>query len=215
MQKSVGGVEAANWRCRNFNPQAAGKVGEQCMLPVPALVGVDSSSRIRALHWCQGFCPFITQTQGPRCVECAPRAGVLALAQANGAGSMAPAAPPGKPRCWVSEGVGCLKVQRERGPGFPRPAEAENFEPFFLGGCQEADAKRRTEEEEEEEIQRGLLVPWPKMPALKCTHSMVLSLNHMPNSCYSRMTPPENIASYSAAFDVGSYNTLWLCTGVG
>ena len=64
---------------------------------------------------------------------------------------MAPAAPPGKPRCWVSEGVGCLKVQRERGPGFPRPAEAENFEPFFLGGCQEADAKRRTEEEEEEE----------------------------------------------------------------
>ena len=67
--------------------QAAGKVGEQCMLPVPALVGVDSSSRIRALHWCQGFCPFITQTQGPRCVECAPRAGVLALAQANGAGT--------------------------------------------------------------------------------------------------------------------------------
>ena len=42
-------------------------------------------------------------------------------------------------------------VQRERGPGFPRPAEAENFEPFFLGGCQEADAKRRTEAEEEEE----------------------------------------------------------------
>ena len=41
---------------------------------------------------------------------------------------MAPAAPPGKPRCWVSEGVGCLKVQRERGPGFPRPPEGEIFE---------------------------------------------------------------------------------------
>ena len=45
---------------------------------------------------------------------------------------MAPAAPPGKPRCWVSEGVGCLKVQRGRGPGFPRPREAEICEPFFL-----------------------------------------------------------------------------------
>ena len=45
--------------------------------------------------------------------------------------SMAPAAPPGKRRCWVSEGVGCLKVQRERGPGFPRPREAKNFEAFF------------------------------------------------------------------------------------
>ena len=43
--------------------------------------------------------------------------------------SMAPAAPPGKPRCWVSEGVGCLKVLRERGPGFPRPREAKKFEP--------------------------------------------------------------------------------------
>jgi len=28
---------------------------------------------------------------------------------------MAPAAPPGKPRCWVSEGVGCLKVQCGQG----------------------------------------------------------------------------------------------------
>jgi len=42
--------------------------------------------------------------------------------------STAPAAPPGKPRRWVSEGVGCLKVQRERGPGFPRPPEGEIFE---------------------------------------------------------------------------------------
>ena len=64
---------------------------------------------------------------------------MLALAQANGAGSMEPAAPPGKPRCWVSEDVGCPKVQRERGPGFCQvsPAQAESFEPFFLGGCQE------------------------------------------------------------------------------
>jgi len=43
------------------------------------------------------------------------------------------------------------QVLRERSPGFPRPREAKNFEPFFVGGCQEADAKRRTEEEEEEE----------------------------------------------------------------
>ena len=48
--------------------------------------------------------------------------------------SMAPAAPPGKPRCWVSEGVWCLKVydiisgpDRWQGSGVPRPAEAGFF----------------------------------------------------------------------------------------
>ena len=47
---------------------------------------------------------------------------------------MAPAAPPGKPRCLVSEGVWCLKVYDimppcgvGRGPGFP----PKKFEPFF------------------------------------------------------------------------------------
>ena len=33
-----------------------------------------------------------------------------ARARAHTHTSMAPAAPPGKPRCWVSEGVECLKV---------------------------------------------------------------------------------------------------------
>ena len=51
---------------------------------------------------------------------------------------MAPAAPPGKPRCLVSEGVWCLKVYDiisglidGRGRGFPRPPEAKKFGPFF------------------------------------------------------------------------------------
>ena len=42
-------------------------------------------------------------------------------------------------RCLISS----LDLIDGRGPGFPRPREAKNFEPFFLGGCQEADAKRR------------------------------------------------------------------------
>ena len=52
--------------------------------------------------------------------------------------SMAPAAPPGKPRCLVSEGVWCLKVydiisgpDRWQGSGVSPAAGGENFWAFF------------------------------------------------------------------------------------
>jgi len=41
--------------------------------------------------------------------------------------SMAPAAPPGKPRCLVSEGVECLKMFDIRGPGFPPAGGGEKI----------------------------------------------------------------------------------------
>ena len=40
---------------------------------------------------------------------------------------MAPEAPHGKRRCWISS----LDLIDGRGPGFPRPAEAKKFGPFF------------------------------------------------------------------------------------
>ena len=55
------------------------------------------------------------------------------------ASSMAPAAPHGKPRCWVSEGVWCVKVydiisrpDRWQGSGVSPAAGGENFWAFLF-----------------------------------------------------------------------------------
>ena len=64
----------------------------------------------RALSWAESAAPDAADLQDrPARFATAIVGSVGADSNADGA-SMAPAAPPGKPRCLVSEGVWCLKV---------------------------------------------------------------------------------------------------------